>query len=131
MVEHHVANVKVAGSNLVSRSIVLLSIFISTAFAETCEGFFYISAMFQTYILYSQSDDQYYTGYTSVGVKKRLARHNDGSSSSTKSGIPWRIKYVKSFESKSEAIKWENFIKQQKSRTFIAKLIKSEDNEWE
>jgi len=34
--------------------------------------------MFQTYIIYSESLDQYYTGHTSVGVEKRLARHNDG-----------------------------------------------------
>src|SRR5699024_5674871 len=74
-----------------------------------CEGFFYCP-MFYTYILYSESIDQYYTGYTSVGVDRRLTRHNSGSSPSTKPGIPWKVTYVKSFETKTEAIKWENFI---------------------
>ena len=87
--------------------------------------------MFYTYILYSESIDQYYTGYTSVGVDRRLARHNSGSSPSTKPGIPWKVRYVKSFETKTEAIKWENFIKRQKSRRFIKKLIASDENEWE
>ncbi|MCW9707122.1 GIY-YIG nuclease family protein [Fodinibius salsisoli] len=86
--------------------------------------------MFYTYIIYSPSIDQYYTGYTSHTVEERLRRHNAGSSSSTKAGIPWTIKYVKSFEAKSEAIKWENFIKRQKSRRFIERLIHSEENEW-
>ena len=79
--------------------------------------------MFETYIIYSEQIDRYYTGYTSVGVEKRLARHNKGASPSTQSGIPWKIKYVKSFSSKSEALKWENTIKRQKSRDFIEKLI--------
>ncbi|TYP92106.1 putative endonuclease [Fodinibius salinus] len=87
--------------------------------------------MFHTYIIYSKSIDPYYSGYTSVGIDKRLRRHNKGDSPSTKSGAPWTVKYVKSFETKTEAIKWENLIKRQKSREFIEKLINSEENEWE
>ena len=85
--------------------------------------------MHQTYILYSESTDLYYTGHTSAGVETRIARHNDGWSRSTKAGIPWKLKYSKSFETKSEALKWERFIKKQKSRIFIEKLINSEENE--
>ena len=87
--------------------------------------------MFYTYILYSKSIDQYYTGYTSVGVKKRLEKHNKGGNRSTKSGIPWKVVYYKSYATKTEAIKWENVIKRQKSRAFNEKLIKSEENECE
>ena len=54
--------------------------------------------MFYTYILYSKSLDQYYTGYTSVGVGRRLARHNSGSSPSTRPGIPWEVVYMKGLE---------------------------------
>jgi len=56
---------------------------------------------------------------TGVGVSKRLGRHNDGQSNSTKRGIPWQVKYSRSFDTITEAIKWENFIKRQKSRAFI------------
>ncbi|MAL17342.1 MAG: excinuclease ABC subunit C [Balneola sp.] len=58
-----------------------------------------------TYIIYSKTKDQYYTGSTSVGVVKRIERHNAGWSRSTKSGIPWQIVYIKGFEIKSEALK--------------------------
>ncbi|PAU94398.1 excinuclease ABC subunit C [Aliifodinibius salipaludis] len=85
--------------------------------------------MFYTYIIYSESTDSYYTGYTSVGVESRVAKHNKGGNRSTKSGIPWQVVYCKSLRSKTEAIKWENFIKDQKSRQFIEKLINSEENE--
>jgi len=86
--------------------------------------------MYYTYILYSESRDQYYTGYTSVGVEQRLYRHNNGAVPSTKSGVPWHIKYCRGFETKTEAIQWENFIKRQKSRKFIEKLIDGRENEW-
>lgn len=87
--------------------------------------------MYHTYILYSKSIDRYYTGYTSVGVKQRLKRHNTEAVPSTQFGTPWVIKYCKAFETKTEAIKWENVIKRQKSRDFIEQLIRSKENEWE
>ncbi|HKK43917.1 MAG TPA: GIY-YIG nuclease family protein [Balneolaceae bacterium] len=83
-----------------------------------------------TYILYSESTDQYYTGYTSLGVEQRLRRHNNGAVPSTRPGVPWKIKYCRQLETKTEAVKWENFIKRQKSRVFIEKLIDGKENEW-
>jgi len=85
--------------------------------------------MYQTYIIYSSSRDRFYIGHTSVGARKRLERHNEGWTRSTQSGIPWDLLYVKSFDQKSEAIKWEYFIKRQKSRSFIQKLIDGTENE--
>ncbi len=85
--------------------------------------------MYQTYILYSKSKDRYYVGSTSVGVELRLTRHNEGWTTSTKSGIPWKVEYVMSFDSKTDALKFERFIKKQKSRGFIEKLIISKENE--
>lgn len=85
--------------------------------------------MYHTYIIYSKSKNRYYVGYTSIGVNKRVERHNMGWSQSTKMGIPWVLKYFKSFDNKSDAIKWENFIKRQKSRSFIERLIASGENE--
>jgi len=85
--------------------------------------------MFKTYIIYSSSKDRYYTGSTSVGVELRLTRHNEGWTRSTKSGIPWKVKYVKSFDSNIEALNFERFIKKQKNKGFIEKLIISQENE--
>ncbi len=85
--------------------------------------------MFYTYIIFSRSKNRYYTGYTSSTPQVRLDRHNNGMTPSTKSGIPWLLKFYKSFDSKSDAIKYENFIKRQKSQNFIKKLIASNENE--
>jgi len=84
----------------------------------------------QTYIIYSKTNDQYYTGSSSVGIDLRLERHNKGWTKSTKSGIPWILKYAKTFEFKSDALKWERSIKKQKSRIFIKNLITSNENEY-
>ncbi len=83
-----------------------------------------------TYIIYSETKNRYYIGSTSVGIDLRLERHNQGGTRSTKSGLPWILKYAKNFDSKTEALKWERFIKKQKSRVFIEKLINSQENEY-
>ncbi|NBC27744.1 MAG: GIY-YIG nuclease family protein [Bacteroidetes bacterium] len=85
--------------------------------------------MFYTYILYSPSTDRYYTGHTGTTLKTRLRRHNQGDNPSTKPGIPWDLKFYTSFESKTNPIKFENFIKRKKSRKYIEWLINSKDNE--
>jgi len=86
--------------------------------------------MYHVYILYSQSIDRFYIGHTS-NVHKRLEEHNnpvDFSKYSAK-GIPWEIVLsIMISESRSDAMKVEKFIKKQKSRAFIQKLILEKDN---
>ncbi|MCK5028436.1 MAG: GIY-YIG nuclease family protein [Bacteroidales bacterium] len=79
--------------------------------------------MFFVYILYSNKRDRYYIGYTSE-IENRVAKHNVGSTTSTKSGIPWVLVYKEEFESKTDAIKREKEIKRMKSRKYIERLIK-------
>ncbi|MCA1760951.1 MAG: GIY-YIG nuclease family protein [Bacteroidales bacterium] len=74
------------------------------------------------YILYSITKDRFYVGSTS-DVEERLNRHNAGATTSTKNGRPWKIVFTKQFDSKTEALKYENYIKRMKSRTFIESLI--------
>ncbi len=78
---------------------------------------------YYAYILYSQSKDRYYVGYTS-DLLRRLDQHNSGWSQSTKSGTPWTLVYSELFDNKSDAISRENEIKRWKSRTIIEKLLK-------
>jgi len=78
--------------------------------------------MFYTYILYSEKTNSYYIGSTS-NIEDRVLRHNSGRSTYTKRGIPWKLVYSKTYNSKSEAYKAEMYIKSQKSRIFIEKLI--------
>ncbi len=76
-----------------------------------------------TYILYSESKDRYYIG-SCEDVLIRLKRHNDGATPSTKSYRPWRIVWTEQYESKTDAIKKELFIKRMKSRKFIEDLVR-------
>ena len=75
------------------------------------------------YILYSKKIDKFYIG-SSADVDKRLAFHNsDYNKIWSKRGQPWEIVFRHKFQSKKEALMAEKFIKNQKSRTFIQKLI--------
>ena len=86
--------------------------------------------MFYIYILFSNSIDRYYIGHTS-DVLRRLDEHNnpDEFSKYTAKGIPWSL--VLSFKispSRSDAIRVERFIKRQKNRSFIQRLIDQNGN---
>ena len=87
-------------------------------------GFFlyFTSAMFYTYILQSQKDQSFYIGY-SDNPEKRLTKHNSAKKGYTATRQPWDIVYTESFDTKTEAIKRERFLKKQKNRDFYLKLI--------
>ena len=85
--------------------------------------------MFYIYILYSESANRYYIGHTN-DPERRLIEHNtsDGIKFTTKFR-PWIL--LLSFEVsnvRGDAIKMERFIKKQKSRIFIRKLLESKDD---
>jgi len=86
--------------------------------------------MYFVYILYSKSTDRFYIGHT-YDVEKRLHEHNHPEifSRFTAKGIPWEL--VLSFEisdSRGDAMRVEKFIKKQKTRSFIQKLITNKNN---
>ena len=47
------------------------------------------------YIIYSESRDKYYVGCTE-NLSNRIEQHNAGRNKSTKSGVPWIVKYLTS-----------------------------------
>ncbi len=83
-------------------------------------------AMFYLYILYSESFDKYYVGYTK-DITRRLEEHNNIKFNTfTHKYRPWKLSALFAIsENKREAIKLERFIKNQKSRELIQKLIDS------
>jgi putative endonuclease len=76
------------------------------------------------YILYSGTSDIYYVGY-SDDFKRRFHQHNHSENVTfTSKHRPWVLKAVYSCGDKQvEAMKIEKFIKNQKSRKFIEKLV--------
>jgi putative endonuclease len=79
---------------------------------------------FYTYILYSKKIDRYYIG-SSANLQDRIKRHNQGRSKATKPGASdWTLVFSEEYPSRQEAVARELFIKRQKSRVFIKKLIR-------
>ncbi len=80
--------------------------------------------MFFIYIIQSLKDNSFYTGYTS-DLKLRLEFHNNGKSTYTAKKSPWKLVYYEKFDNKSDAIKREKFLKNQRNTDFYNKLITS------
>jgi putative endonuclease len=78
---------------------------------------------YYVYIIYSQSKDRYYIGY-SHNPAERLTEHNLGATISTRSGRPWILVYQEEFPNKHDAIIREAKIKKMKSRKFIESLLR-------
>ena len=80
--------------------------------------------VFYVYILYSEKLKKHYIGFSS-DIEKRLDYHNSTKYNHiwTKRGIPWNLVFKHAFDNKPEALKAEKFIKKQKSKQFILKLI--------
>lgn len=80
--------------------------------------------MLYTYIIYSRIKDKYYVG-VSEKPEERLKKHNSKNKGYTNQSNDWEIVFLKSFETKSEALAFEKQIKGWKSRIKIQKLIVS------
>ena len=84
--------------------------------------------MYYLYILYSEKYDKYYVGQTK-DLERRVVEHNASEKNTyTSKYRPWNL--AKSFqigESLGLSRKVENYIKGQKSRKFIERLLELED----
>ena len=79
--------------------------------------------MFTVYVLYSQSFDKIYVGFSS-DLEKRLLAHNHPSNKGwTKSFQPWKIIYTEEYETKVDAMAREIQLKSSRGRDFIRKDI--------
>jgi putative endonuclease len=79
------------------------------------------------YILYSPRIDQYYIGI-SQNPEKRLLFHNTSPKGWSRRGRPWSLDFTKEFKTRKEVKRWENWIKEQKDRGIIEKIIARESN---
>ena len=77
---------------------------------------------FIVYVLQSEKDGTYYTGYT-TDINKRISQHNSGESKSTKNKRPYKLVYNEVYYTRSEAMKREKYLKTGKGREFLSKIL--------
>jgi len=82
--------------------------------------------MYVTYVLYSNSFDKIYIGYTS-GLLERFKSHNNlGTKGFTVLCRPWIVVHVEFFENKAEAMRREKQLKSSRGRNYIrTEIVKS------
>ena len=80
--------------------------------------------MFYVYILKSRRNGKKYTGYTK-NLERRLLQHNTGKNKRKFSCIngPWDLMFFENFETRSDAMKREKFLKSGKGREYIKERI--------
>ncbi|MDQ6472900.1 GIY-YIG nuclease family protein [Flavobacterium sp. LHD-80] len=81
---------------------------------------------FIVYILFSESKNKFYIGFTS-NLGERLIRHNQKSKGFTGNVNDWRIVYTEKYETKELAHKRELQIKSWKSRIKLQELISNKE----
>ena len=79
--------------------------------------------MFYVYVIQSQVDRDFYTGYTS-DLKKRLRLHNQGKVESTKRRIPMVLVYYEVCLHKEDALNREKYLKTTYGRRYIRNRLK-------
>ena len=81
-----------------------------------------MNEIFTVYVLYSDTFDKHYTGFTSR-LEERIQSHNELSGKGfTRRYRPWRLIYQKEFGSKTEAMSHEKWLKSGIGRDFIKSL---------
>jgi putative endonuclease len=77
--------------------------------------------MFYVYVLRSRVTAKHYTGSTR-DLAVRLAWHNEGLNRSTKHARPWEMIYFEQFETRSEAMRRERFLKSGQGREELSEF---------
>jgi len=76
---------------------------------------------YHVYIIESEVDKSWYYGF-SEDLEKRLYFHNKGKSTYTKSKLPWKLIFCRSFDLKTEALKFERYLKKTRNKIYIKRI---------
>ncbi|MCD4762161.1 GIY-YIG nuclease family protein [bacterium] len=76
------------------------------------------------YVLRSLKNNKRYVGHTSKDAFTRLKEHNRGCNKWTKQNGPFEIIYTEKYNTKTEAIKREHFLKSGQGRKWLDENIK-------
>ena len=80
---------------------------------------------FVVYILYSEKFNKTYTGFTSNLIERFKSHNNLSTKGYTLKFRPWIVIHIEFFNSKTEAIKREKYLKSGIGREFIQNIIKN------
>jgi len=80
--------------------------------------------MFYVYVLQSNKDGQFYTGYTN-NLKDRIKEHNLGISKSTSYRQPLTLVYYEACLNRKDAMHRENYLKTTWGKRYIKNRIKN------
>ena len=80
--------------------------------------------MYFVYTLKSLRNNKRYTGYTGKELFERLKEHNNGCNKWTRENGPFQLVYFEEYQSKTEAIKREKFLKSGQGRKLLDNIIK-------
>jgi putative endonuclease len=74
------------------------------------------------YVLRSEKTGRRYVG-SCEDLEDRLHRHNAGNSKATRHGVPWSLIHTENFESRSEAVRRELYLKTGIGRDELSRLL--------
>ena len=84
---------------------------------------------YTVYILFSETLNKYYIGYTSGPIDERVRKHLTAHSGFTSHAKDWILKYQEHFIDKLGALKREKVIKSWKKRDRIEALFRSGESQ--
>jgi len=78
--------------------------------------------MYYVYVLQSELDNKFYTGFTK-NLEKRMEEHNSGISRSTKGRIPFKLVYYEFCLNLKDAMKRERYLKTTWGKRYIRNRV--------
>jgi putative endonuclease len=79
---------------------------------------------FYIYVLLSEKDKNYYTGYTK-NLNNRLTQHNDGKVESTKKRTPFKLIYWEGCLNQKDALYREKYLKTSWGKRYLKNRLKN------
>jgi len=83
-----------------------------------------MSRYFYIYVLISEKDKKFYTGYTS-DLKRRITEHNEGLVPSTKNRQPLKLVYWEGCLAQTDALVREKYLKTAWGKRYLKNRIKN------
>lgn len=79
---------------------------------------------YYVYVLLSEKDNQFYTGYSS-DLKKRIKEHEDGKVFSTKNRRPLKLIYFEGCLNQQDATRREKYLKSGNGKIYLKSRMKN------